>query len=143
MPQFSYKAIDARGKTMMGQIEAVNFVDLEMRLQRMGLDLVSGGPTRRSTNPFRAGSIKRPDLINFCFHLEQLTNAGVPLVEALADLHNSSENVRFREIISGVLESIGGDEICPRPFPTTPMYSLPYSPASFALAKTQANCRKY
>jgi len=108
MPQFTYKAIDARGKTMMGQIEAVNFVDLEMRLQRMGLDLVSGGPTRRSSNPFRAGSIKRPDLINFCFHLEQLTSAGVPLVEALADLRDSSENVRFREIISGVLESIGG-----------------------------------
>lgn len=108
MPQFTYKAIDARGKAMMGQIEAVNFVDLEMRLQRMGLDLVSGGPTRRSANPFRAGSIKRQDLINFCFHLEQLTSAGVPLVEALADLRDSVENVRFREIISGVLESIGG-----------------------------------
>lgn len=108
MPQFTYKAIDANGKSMMGQIEAVNFVDLEMRLQRMGLDLVSGGPTKRTSNPFRAGAIKRPDLINFCFHLEQLTSAGVPLVEALADLRDSVENVRFRETLAGVLESIGG-----------------------------------
>lgn len=108
MPQFTYKAIDASGKAMMGQIEAVNFVDLEMRLQRMGLDLVSGGPTKRTSNPFRAGAIKRPDLINFCFHLEQLTSAGVPLVEALADLRDSVENVRFRETLAGVLESIGG-----------------------------------
>ena len=108
MPQFTYKAIDARGKAMMGQIEAVNFVDLEMRLQRMGLDLESGGPTKRTTNPFRASSIKRIDLINFCFHMDQLTSAGVPLVEALGDLRDSVENVRFREVISGVLESIGG-----------------------------------
>lgn len=108
MPQFSYKAIDANGKSIMGQIEAVNFVDLEMRLQRMGLDLVSGGPTKRTDNPFRAGNIKRPDLINFCFHLEQLTSAGVPLVEALADLRDSVENVRFRETLAGVLESISG-----------------------------------
>ena len=108
MPQFTYKAIDASGKSMMGQIEAVNFVDLEMRLQRMGLDLVSGGPTKRTSNPFRAGAIKRPDLINFCFHMEQLISAGVPLVEALADLRDSVENVRFRETLAGVLESIGG-----------------------------------
>src|SRR4051812_2085041 len=108
MPQFTYKAVDVRGKAMMGQIEAVNFVDLEMRLQRMGLDLITGGATRRSANPFRASAIKRDDLINFCFHLEQLVSAGVPLVEALGDLRDSVENVRFREILSGVLESIGG-----------------------------------
>ena len=108
MPQFSYKAIDSHGKSIMGQIEALNFIDLEMRLKRMGLDLVTGGQSRRGSNPFRAGSIKRADLINFCFHMEQLTNAGVPLVEGLTDLRDSVENVRFKEVISGVLESIGG-----------------------------------
>ena len=108
MPQFSYKAIDSHGKSIMGQIEALNFIDLEMRLKRMGLDLVSGGQSRRGTNPFRAGSIKRPDLINFCFHMEQLTNAGVPMVEGLTDLRDSVDNVRFKEVVSGVLESIGG-----------------------------------
>ena len=40
--------------------------------------------------------------------MEQLTNAGVPLVEGLTDLRDSVENVRFKEVISGVLESIGG-----------------------------------
>ena len=57
MPQFSYKAIDSHGKSIMGQIEALNFIDLEMRLKRMGLDLVTGGQSRRGSNPFRAGSI--------------------------------------------------------------------------------------
>jgi type IV pilus assembly protein PilC len=108
MALFLYKAIDAKGKTSLGQIEAMNLIDLEMRLKRMGLDLISGGPTRRGARVFGAGSIKREDLINFCFHLEQLNSAGVPLVESLADLRDSTENARFRDVISGVIESIQG-----------------------------------
>jgi type IV pilus assembly protein PilC len=108
MALFTYKAIDTRGKTMGGQIEAVNIVDLEQRLKRMGLDLVQGGPTRRGGTWLRVGTVKRPELINFCFHMEQLTAAGVPLVESLIDLRDSIENVRFREVISGVIESIQG-----------------------------------
>src|SRR4051794_29856351 len=108
MALFTYKAIDPRGKSALGQIEALNVVDLEMRLKRMGLDLVTGLPTRRGGAMLRTGSIKRQDLINFCFHLEQLTTAGVPLIESLADLRDSVENARFREVISGVMESISG-----------------------------------
>lgn len=108
MALFTYKAVDPKGKGAHGQIEAINIIDLEMRLKRMGLDLISGAPTRRGGTLLRKGSIGRPDLINFCFHLEQLSTAGVPLVESLADLRDSTENARFREVISGVLESIQG-----------------------------------
>jgi type IV pilus assembly protein PilC len=108
MALYSYKAVNSRGRAALGQIEAVNLIDLEMRLKRMGLDLVRGLPTRRSGALLRKGSIGRQDLINFCFHLEQLTNAGVPLVECLADLRDTTENTRFREVISGVIESIQG-----------------------------------
>src|SRR5258706_3155161 len=108
MAIFTYKAVDTRGKTMLGQIEAFNLVDLELRLKRMGLDLVRGGPSRRAGAWLRTGTIKRSELINFCFHMEQLTGAGVPLVESLIDLRDSIENARFREVISGVIESIQG-----------------------------------
>jgi type IV pilus assembly protein PilC len=57
---------------------------------------------------FGAGKVTRQDLINFCFHLEQLATAGVPLVEGLADLRDSVENPRFREVVSGLIESIQG-----------------------------------
>ena len=97
MALFAYKAVDTRGKTMLGQIEAINLVDLELRLKRMGLDLVRGGPTRYGGSLLRSGEIKRAELINFCFHMEQLIAAGVPL-----------ENARFREVMSGVIESIQG-----------------------------------
>src|SRR5471032_1128960 len=109
MALYSYKAIDGRGKSMMGQIEAINLIDLELRLQRMGLDLIAGAPSRRRSSLFK-GKIERADLINFCFHLEQLTSAGVPILESLSDLRDSVENPRFREVISGLIESIQGGQ---------------------------------
>src|SRR5438045_5671653 len=107
MPLYSYKAIDVRGKSVAGRVEAVNLFDLEQRLSRMELDLVSGAPSRYGTR-FLGGRIARTDLINFCFHLEQLASAGVPVLEGLIDLRESVENPRFREVMSGVVEAIEG-----------------------------------
>jgi len=109
MALYSYKAIDAHGKSLMGQIEAINLIDLELRLQRMGLDLIVGGPARRRASMFK-GAIGRPELINFCFHLDQLSSSGVPIIESLIDLRDSVENPRFREVIAGLLESIQGGQ---------------------------------
>jgi type IV pilus assembly protein PilC len=108
MPLFTYKAIDAQGKNVAGRVEAVNLFDLEQRLARMGLDLVVGGPTAQRTRFIGGGRVARPDLINFCFHLEQLAGAGVPVIEGLVDLRESVENPRFREVVSGLVEAIEG-----------------------------------
>ncbi len=108
MPLYTYKAIDAQGKSVIGRTEAVNPFDLEQRLVRMGLDLVYGAPTSQTAKLIGGARISRQDLINFCFHLEQLAGAGVPVVEGLVDLRESIENRRFREVISGLLESIEG-----------------------------------
>jgi type IV pilus assembly protein PilC len=107
MPLFSYKAIDTRGRSVMGRVEAVNLFDLEQRLSRMDLDLVSGAPSSQKTR-FMGGGVARQDLINFCFHLEQLATAGVPVLEGLVDLRESVENQRFREVVAGLVESIEG-----------------------------------
>jgi len=108
MPLYTYKAIDSIGKSVLGRVDAANLFDLEQRLSRMGLDLVSGAPSSQQSRLIAGSGIKREDLINFCFHLEQLASAGVPVVEGLIDLRDSVENVRFREVVSGVLESIEG-----------------------------------
>jgi type IV pilus assembly protein PilC len=108
MPLFSYKAVDAGGKNILGRVEAVNLFDLEQRLARMGLDLVNGAPASRRSRLVRGLKIPRQDLINFCFHLEQLASAGVPVMEGLADLRESLEKPRFREVVSGLVEAIEG-----------------------------------
>jgi type IV pilus assembly protein PilC len=108
MPLFSYKAIDASGKNVLGRVEAVNVFDLEQRLARMGLDLVTGAPSSQRSRLMGGRRIPRQDLINFCFHLEQLAGAGVPVIEGLVDLRESVENPRFREVVSGMVEAIEG-----------------------------------
>src|SRR5436190_5717397 len=107
MALYTYKAIDTRGKSVMGRVEAVNLFDLEQRLLRMELDLVSGAPSSSGMR-FLGGRVTRQDLINFCFHLEQLASAGVPVLEGLVDLRGSVENPRFRQVVSGLVESIEG-----------------------------------
>ena len=108
MPLYTYKAIDGDGKSVLGRTDAVNLFDLEQRLARMGLDLVTGAPSAQKSRLIGGGRVKRADLINFCYHMEQLASAGVPIVEGLVDLRDSTDNLRFKEVVSGLVETIEG-----------------------------------
>jgi type IV pilus assembly protein PilC len=107
MALYAYKAMNNQGRMVLGRLEAINPIDLEMRLKRMDLDFINGDPVKQGglMNP---GKITRQELINFCFHLEQLARAGVSLIESLTDLRDTVENPRFREILAGMIESIEG-----------------------------------
>lgn len=107
MALYNYKAMGLNGKIVLGRLEAINLIDLEMRLKRVDMDFINGSPIKQGA-AFNRTRITRPELITFCFHLEQLARAGVPLVESLADLRDSLENPSFREIIAGMVESIEG-----------------------------------
>ena len=108
MPLFQYKAIDAGGKILSGSLDAGNVADLELRLEKMDMDLVTFKQKELGSDMFGRNKINRRDLINFSFYLEQLTRAGVPILEGLADLRDGEENPAFRDIISGVIEAIEG-----------------------------------
>jgi type IV pilus assembly protein PilC len=109
MPRYTYKAVNPDGQMVQGRINALNVVDLEMRLRRMELDLVDGQPLRKR---LLSGSkrVLRRELIHFCFHLEQLLRAGVPIVESLADLRDSLKYPRFREVVANLSEAIEGGQ---------------------------------
>ncbi len=106
MALFTYKAIDSRGRTQTGKLDAANESDLEQRLGRMGMDLVRCKfvQDKRSRSSIR--TIRRIDLINFCFHMEQLTRSGVSLIDGLEDLRDSVEQAAFRGVIAKVIEDI-------------------------------------
>lgn len=107
MSLFNYKAMNATGNLVHGELDAANLVDLELRLKRMGLDLVNGG--KAAGLPWRIGSgVPRRELINFCFHLEMLTQAGIPILDALADLRDHTEHGHFREVLASLVESVQG-----------------------------------
>jgi len=108
MPLFKYKAIDKLGKTIQGSIDAVNVADLEVRLEKMNCDLLTFTEKATGSDGFGRFKVERQDLINFSFHLEQLSRAGVPILEGLADLRDGEENPSFRDVIAGVIEAIEG-----------------------------------
>ncbi len=110
MPVYQYFAVDRDGRRIRGRMDAGNEVDLEQRLKRMGLDLVTSRP-RRAGEPLLARPVSRRDLINFCFHLEQVSRSGIPLLEGIADLGATLDNPRFREVIAAVHEDMVGGRL--------------------------------
>ncbi len=108
MPLFQYKAIDASGKFISGSLDAGNSNDLELRLEKMDMDLVTFKQKDPGSDLFGRNKIGRRDLINFSFYLEQLTRAGVPILEGLTDLRDGEENPTFRDVITGLIEAIEG-----------------------------------
>ncbi len=106
MPLHAYKAMNPVGQLVYGRMDALNLVDLEMRLKRMELDLINGDMVKQGR--FGGSTVGRRDLITFCFHLDQLARAGVPIIESLADLRDSLDNPRFREVLADLIESVEG-----------------------------------
>jgi len=109
MPLFNYRAVDPDGHAVAGRIDALNMVDLEMRLRRMELDLIDGTPVS-ARNLLGSRNIPRRELIHFCFHLEHLARVKVPILEGLADLRDTLENPRFREVVASLVDGIEGGQ---------------------------------
>ena len=107
MALFAYRAVDADGHISTGNLDAANGIDLEMRLRRLGLDLVTFEGVKRSTAA-RTRQVSRQELITFCFHLSQLLKAGVNIMEALTDLRDTVDNAGFRQVLASILEDVGG-----------------------------------
>jgi len=111
MATFQYKAVDKDGKLARGDINATNEVDLELRLKHMGLDLITFRQINKSSSALGRSNITRRDLITFCLDMEQISRAGIPLLEGLRDLRDSIENPRFKEVITSLLEDMEGGKL--------------------------------
>jgi type IV pilus assembly protein PilC len=111
MPSFNYKAIDQLGRPAIGQIDALNDVDLEMRLARMGLDLITFRAVAKSTSLLSRSKVGNKDLVMFCFQMHQLSSAGVPLLECLNDLRESNDNPFFQKVLGAISAEVEGGKV--------------------------------
>lgn len=110
MPSFNYTAVNDLGRKVRGTVTADNEVDLEARLKQIGLDLIDARETKEKKTS-GSSRIRIKDLIVLCMHLEQLDRAGVPLHDALADVRDSSESAKLRDVLTGVYESVKNGNI--------------------------------
>ncbi len=111
MATYDYRAIDQSGLNAKGQIDALNEADLEIRLERMGLDLITFKETDKAKSPLAKNKVSNRDLVMFCFQLEQLTTAGVPILEGLSDLQESTANPYFQKVLGAISAEVEGGKM--------------------------------
>ena len=105
MPSFTYRAIDPDGSIVKGTLESASPRALEMQLRHSGIEMVKCAEQRTSRFA-RIAKVRRKNLIGFCFHMQQMTRAGLPILDALSDLRDSLEHPKFQDIISNVIASV-------------------------------------
>jgi len=106
MPGFTYVAVDKRGKEKKGSIEADNKEKVADILKNDGLIPVSvkeQGALNKDIDFSIGKKVKPRDLSVFCRQFVSITQAGVPMKEALQML---SENKWLKRAISEVLLSV-------------------------------------
>jgi type IV pilus assembly protein PilC len=121
VPSYQYKAIDKTGQPARGGLDAVNEVDLELRLRRMGLDLITCKLVDRQTSSVASGgSVTRQDLVNFCFDMEQMVRSGIPIIDGLRDMRDSIDSPRFCEVLTIMTEDMEAGSILSQCMATHP-----------------------
>lgn len=105
MGKYSYRAINQKGRPVRGVISAVNETDLAQQLGTTGYELIDCKEVSASGGKLAAlmaKSVKTRDLIQLFVHLEQLQRAGVPLLDGLADVRDTTESTKLRDVMTEV-----------------------------------------
>ena len=105
MALYTYSAFNAMGRRVKGNVHADNEVDLELRLKQINLDLIEANAQKEKKSRM-AQKVKLKDMIVLCMHMEQLDRAGVAIHDAIADVRDSTESAKLRDILTGVYEAV-------------------------------------
>lgn len=109
MPGFSYVAVDKKGKEKRGHIETESRDKVTEILKNDGLIPVSikeQGVLNKELDFSIGKKVKPRDLSVFCRQFVSITQAGVPMKEALQMLNEQTENKWLKRAIAEVLLSV-------------------------------------
>ena len=109
MANFQYRAIDAQGKPIEGEMTAPDLSQLERQLQDMGLWLVrtlESKPKSAARTAQKRGTVKPRDLMEFSTHMFTLLEAGIPLTQALNSLSVETPNLHLRATLLAIFQQV-------------------------------------
>lgn len=110
MERYKYRAVNENGRPIRGVISAVSETDLYNQLQSAGLELVDCKSLEQkkgfSLSSASMTKVKIRDLIQFFVHMEQMQSAGVPLLDSLADIRDTTENGRMRDMMTEIYRDV-------------------------------------
>lgn len=102
MLRYSYVAKEASGKIIRGFLSAENEIDLANKISNMGYFLTSFksiADTASTRVQYRSGRLKPKDVLQFTFQLSTLLDAGLPLLEGLRDLSQTTTEKKLRNVL--------------------------------------------
>ncbi|TDT69800.1 type IV pilus assembly protein PilC [Hypnocyclicus thermotrophus] len=108
--RYSYQGIDKKGKKYRGEREANSISELRKKLKKEGINLVKavpikkGGKKRKKNSIF--STIKRKEIVLFTRQLATMLDAGIPLLRTISILTEQNENIKFKEILEGVVRDL-------------------------------------
>ena len=106
MAEYAYKAIDAKGKKVFGILEANGLDDLEYRLDNQGFHFVSAKIRKQGLALFSRRKITRRQLIVLFMYLEQMAEAGIPILDTLIEMRDSETSDVMRQVLSSLVDDI-------------------------------------
>lgn len=106
MKKYKYRGLD-QGRQIRGKLSAVNEVDLYQQLKTIGVELLDASEEKQSkvALPF-FNRIKPREMIQAFVHLEQLQRSGVPLLDSLADIRDSTDAPVLRDVMSEIYRDV-------------------------------------
>lgn len=108
MKNYLYVGIDSAGSRINGTGRASSEQELELRLAKGGVDILSIKEQRSLNLSFGGARVKLRDIVALTIQLEQLLRAGLSLMDVLNDMAASTENRALREILSDVYDQMAG-----------------------------------
>ncbi|MCP4213238.1 MAG: type II secretion system F family protein [bacterium] len=107
MSNFKYKARDAEGKLVEGILEAENEQNLAAKLAEINIVLVEAKSVKAGAGKaFYFGKVKRREILLFTNHMATSIEAGVPVVTAISDYSDETENPRVKSILEDVQRQV-------------------------------------
>ncbi len=110
MVEYAYRAIDANGKKVRGCHEASGLDELSSRLDSQGFHLLDAKVNTQAFSLFPPRKIERRNLIVLFMYLEQMAGAGIPILDALAEMRDSEESPVMRKILSTLVDDISSGQ---------------------------------
>lgn len=116
MPQFKYRARNARGELMVGVLEGANADAVASELLRSSLTPVDireaagkvGAGLELNLGRLFADQVGPTDLMLFSRQMHSLLKAGVPILRALTSLAESATKAAFRTVLIDVRDGLAG-----------------------------------
>jgi len=115
MGVYTYKAVDSRGKTVKGELDAKDELDLSTQLAKLGYLPISIGFKGEKKPPLGKTMLKKAfsktslkAVIVFTRQFSTMVKASVPIIEGLTILGEQAEDKNLSEAVKQVIEDVSG-----------------------------------